>query len=202
MFVSRGNSVPCGSEDKTSPSPPVLLFLKQYQFPVAVATAYLQTWPQNTEMNSLIILEARNLRSESLDWNQDVTGQCSSGGSGEISPLPPPGSWLPASLQLWPHHSILCLLCLTATSSSVFSRLLYFSYKWNIKSVTQCPTLCNQPMDSTRLLCPWNSPGKNTEVGSHSLLQGIFPAQESNPGLLYCRQILYPLSHQGTLLLL
>lgn len=120
---------PCGSEDKTSPSPPVLLFLKQYQFPVAVATAYLQTWPQNTEMNSLIILEARNLRSESLDWNQDVTGQCSSGGSGEISPLPPPGSWLPASLQLWPHHSILCLLCLTATSSSVFSRLLYFSYK-------------------------------------------------------------------------
>ena len=36
----------------------------------------------------------------------------------------------------------------------------------------------------SRLLCPWNSPGKNTEVGSHSLLQGIFPTQGANPGLL------------------
>ena len=36
----------------------------------------------------------------------------------------------------------------------------------------------------TRLLCPRNSPGKNTGVGSHSLLQGTFPTQGSNPGLL------------------
>ena len=36
----------------------------------------------------------------------------------------------------------------------------------------------------TGLLCPWNSPGKNTAVGCHSLLQGIFPTQESNPHLL------------------
>ena len=36
----------------------------------------------------------------------------------------------------------------------------------------------------TRLLCPWNSPGKNTGVSSYSLLQGIFPAQGSNLGLL------------------
>jgi len=33
---------------------------------------------------------------------------------------------------------------------------------------------------------------------SHSLLQGIFPTQGSNPGLPHCRQILYPLSHQGS----
>ena len=46
------------------------------------------------------------------------------------------------------------------------------------------------------LLCPRNSPGNNTGVGCHSLLQGIFPTQESNPSLLHCRQILYPLSHQ------
>ena len=38
-----------------------------------------------------------------------------------------------------------------------------------------------------RLLCPWNSPGKNTAVGSHSLLQGIFPTEGSNPGLLHRR---------------
>ena len=44
---------------------------------------------------------------------------------------------------------------------------------------------------SPRLLCPWNSPGKNTGVGGHSLLQGIFPTQRLNLGLLHCGQILY-----------
>ena len=48
-----------------------------------------------------------------------------------------------------------------------------------------------------RLLCPWNSPGKNTGVGSHSFLQEIFPAQGSKLGLLHCRQIPYHLRHQG-----
>ena len=48
------------------------------------------------------------------------------------------------------------------------------------------------------LLCPLNSPGKNTEVGCHSLLQGIFPTQGLNPSLLHCRQILYYLTHQGS----
>ena len=54
--------------------------------------------------------------------------------------------------------------------------------------------------DSLRLhglYSPWNSPGQNTKVGSHSLLQGIFPTQGSNPGLPHCRLILYQLSHQG-----
>ena len=50
----------------------------------------------------------------------------------------------------------------------------------------------------TRLLCPWNSPVKNTGVSSHSLLQRLFLTQRSNPGLLHCRQILYHLSHQGS----
>ena len=53
----------------------------------------------------------------------------------------------------------------------------------------------------TRLLCPWDSPGKNTGVGCHALLQGIFPAQGLNPHLshhLHCRWILYPLSHLGS----
>ena len=43
---------------------------------------------------------------------------------------------------------------------------------------------------------PWDSPGKNTGVGCHFLLQWIFPTQESNPGLLHCRQILYQLSYE------
>ena len=47
-----------------------------------------------------------------------------------------------------------------------------------------CLTLCNPVdcMQPARLHCPWNSPGKNTEVGCHSLLQGIFLIQGSNSG--------------------
>ena len=48
------------------------------------------------------------------------------------------------------------------------------------------------------LYSSWSSPGQNTRVGSHSLLQGIFPTQGSNPGFLHCRWILYQLSHQGS----
>ena len=44
---------------------------------------------------------------------------------------------------------------------------------------------------------PWNSPGQNTGVGSHSLLQEIFPTQGSNSGLPHCSWILHQLSHQG-----
>ena len=46
------------------------------------------------------------------------------------------------------------------------------------------------------LYSPWNFPGQNTGVGSLSLLQAIFPTQGSNPGLPYCRQILYQLSYK------
>ena len=35
------------------------------------------------------------------------------------------------------------------------------------------------------MVCPWDSPGKNTRVGGRSLLQGLFPTQGSNPGLLH-----------------
>ena len=42
---------------------------------------------------------------------------------------------------------------------------------------------------------------KNTGVGCHSLLQGIFPTPELNPRLLHCREIFYHLSHQGSLIL-
>ena len=50
----------------------------------------------------------------------------------------------------------------------------------------------------TRLLCPWDFPGKSTGVGCHFPLQGIFPTQGTKPGLPCCRQT-YHLSHQGSL---
>ena len=76
-----------------------------------------------------------------------------------------------------------------------------------------CPTLCD-PMDCSLpgssvhgifqarvLLCPWDFPGKSTGVDCHFLLQGIFPTQGFNPGLPHCRQKLYRLSHQESLML-
>ena len=61
--------------------------------------------------------------------------------------------------------------------------------------LTLCdPMNCSPPGSSVH----GDSPGKNTGVGCHALLQGIFPTQGSNPGLLHYRQILYRLSHQGS----
>ena len=58
-------------------------------------------------------------------------------------------------------------------------------------------TIVSDSLLSHGLHSPWNSPGQNTGVGSHSLLQGIFPTQGSNPGLPHCRRTLYQLSHKG-----
>ena len=52
------------------------------------------------------------------------------------------------------------------------------------------------------LYSPWNFPGQNTGVGNPSLLQVIFLTQGLNPGLLHCGQILYQLSHKGSLRIL
>ena len=59
------------------------------------------------------------------------------------------------------------------------------------------PILCD-PMDCSPpgSSVYGDSPGKNTGVDGHALLQGIFPAQGLNPGLPHCRRILYHLSHQ------
>ena len=66
--------------------------------------------------------------------------------------------------------------------------------------VTQLSPSLREPMDCnwspTRLLCPWDFPGKNAGVGCHFLLQEILPTQGLNPGLLNCRQMLYRLSHR------
>ena len=61
------------------------------------------------------------------------------------------------------------------------------------------PTLCD-PMDCSQSGSSVlrDSPGNNTAVGYHALLQRIFPTQGSNPGLPHCRWILYWLSHQGS----
>ena len=65
--------------------------------------------------------------------------------------------------------------------------------------VLSCLTLCDSrvcgpPGSSVH----GDSPGKNTGVSCHALLQGFFPTQGSTPGLPHCRRILYHVSHQGS----
>ena len=69
--------------------------------------------------------------------------------------------------------------------------------KVNLKVAQSGPILCN-PMDysPSDFSVHGDSPGHSTGAGSCFLLQGIFPTQGPNPGLLHCRQILYQLSHQ------
>ena len=67
------------------------------------------------------------------------------------------------------------------------------------KSLQLCLTLCN-PVDYSLpgSSVHGESPGKNTGLGCHALLQGIFPTQELNWDLLHYRPILYQLSYQGS----
>ena len=59
-------------------------------------------------------------------------------------------------------------------------------YMYVCVKVTQpCPTLWSHGLQPFRIFCQWNSPGKDTGVGFHSLLQGILLTQVSNPGLLH-----------------
>ena len=69
----------------------------------------------------------------------------------------------------------------------------FVNWKGKVKVAQPCPTL-----GPRGLYRPWNSPGQNTGVGSLSLLQGNFPTQELNQGLLHCKRILYQLSHRGS----
>ena len=121
-------------------------------------------------------------------------------------------SWFKSQLC----HYQLCVPDLTSPHFS-FSictmEIILVSTFWLIRQINKAPT--RQPkresqllsrvqfcdphgLQPTRLLCPWNSPGKDTRVGCQFLLQGIFPTEGLNPGLLHCRQILYLLSQQGS----
>ena len=84
-------------------------------------------------------------------------------------------------------HIYICMcFCVYICMLSCFSHVRLFATPWTV---------------ATRLLCPWDSPVKNTGIGCPALLQGIFPTQGSNPHLpwlLHCRQILYRWAAQGS----
>ena len=103
-----------------------------------------------------------------------------------------------------PHSfNYLCLLACSLRTSmlilhAVFimlSLLIFYSY-FKVLGAQSCLTLCD-PMDCSLAgsSVHGDSPGRNTGVGCHSLLQRIFPTQGSKLYLLHCRQVLY---HQAT----
>ena len=78
-----------------------------------------------------------------------------------------------------------------------FWRAFYKWYKYIDLKIWKWNSVMSNSLWPHVLYSPRNSPGQNTRVGSLSLLQGIFPTQGSNPGLLHCRRILCKLSHKG-----
>ena len=75
--------------------------------------------------------------------------------------------------------------------------LIMLKVRVKMFSCSRVPLFGTHKLQPMRLFCPWNSPGKNTGLGCHSLLQGIFLTQGLNLGLRHCTQILNQLSHQG-----
>ena len=99
---------------------------------------------------------------------------------------------LEKDISLLPSLSILNI-------SLIFILLLFYFYisflgENEIKVMFNSLQPCG--LQPTRLLCPWDSSGKSTGMGSRSVLQGIFSTKGSNLALLHCKQILYHLSHQ------
>ena len=95
--------------------------------------------------------------------------------------------------QCWREFS-----CSSDTAGKMLSIFTYYVFfeKWKVLVAQLC--LFVIPWTVARLLCPWNSPGKNPGVGCHALLQGIFPTQGLKLCLLcflHCWWILY---HQAT----
>ena len=90
---------------------------------------------------------------------------------------------------LWSHSLSSLLGQMTLLSLACLTLLFYVIVCVSPSVVSN--SLRPHRLRSARLLCPWNSPGKNTGVGCHSLIQGIFPIQGSDPCILHCRQILY-----------
>ena len=99
------------------------------------------------------------------------------------------------SLFLIDKHILKCICVGHYLNITIFSEKWKYWYLVKSESVSHSVTP-NLLWPHARLLCPWNSPSKNTGMGSHYLLQETFQGIE--PGLLHWRQILYHLSHQGS----
>ena len=85
-------------------------------------------------------------------------------------------------------------LNLTSDSSTQLQSSRRYERKKRVSCSVMPNSLQSHGLQRTRLLYPWDFPGKDIGVFCHFLLQGIFPTQGSNLGLLHCRETLYRLS--------
>ena len=96
------------------------------------------------------------------------------------------------------------MVCMSSLPQSTFKQYyatlcaVYDYCKQIFSFPSESHSIMSDSLPPHELYSPWNSPGQNAGVGSHSLLQGIFPTQGLNPGLPHCKGILYQLSHQGS----
>ena len=99
-----------------------------------------------------------------------------------------------ASFKHLPSSKVMWLYCLIR-GRTCKTRIIRGQIMWPFwENIGQYKSLSRIQLFATPwTISPWNSPGQNTGVGSLSLLWGIFPTQGSNPGLPYCRWILYQL---------
>ena len=102
-------------------------------------------------------------------------------------------------------HIVWCTVSASVTllwwynhKATMFQHNFTYKTKVHVSRSVMSSSLWPHGRQPTRLLCTCNSPGKNTGVACHSLLQGIFPTRGSDLGLLHSRLILYHLSHQGS----
>ena len=108
------------------------------------------------------------------------------------------GQTKPKTNDTW--HLIKEDLCRGWGCGSWTQRLWFCSWLLITIRVSESCSVVSNSSWPHELYSPWNSPGQNTGVGCLSLLQWIFPTQESNWGLLHCRWIFYQLSYQGSLI--
>ena len=87
---------------------------------------------------------------------------------------------------------------MSESPKGMFSKEIHSIVEKEQMRLSESRSVMSDPLQPHGLYRPWNSPGQDTGVGSLSLLQGILPAQGSNPGLTHCSRILYQLSHQGS----
>ena len=92
--------------------------------------------------------------------------------------------------------SLIISLYLSVCGNEDHSTFLLQHERKKVKSLSHVRLFATPWTVATRLLRPWNFPGKSSVMDCRFLLQRIFLTQGSSPGLLHCREMLYRLSHQ------
>ena len=117
-------------------------------------------------------------------------------------PFPSPGDFPDPGIEPWSPALQADSLPFETPGKSrsiiALNRIWFIKVEVKVKLFIMSDSLQPYGLYPTRLLRPWDFPGKSIGVDCLFLLQGIFPTQGLNPGLLHCWQMLYPLSHQGS----